>query len=233
MHASGVLSAERESVSFAGEQAAILNAVDRVQPRAVIANPHSILKNIMTPTQAHKDWANYLRGQVGGKSCVAMYYDDDRTLEIPIFSGETDGGVLASTIGLMDYEQSRNPLVRLRTEILIDSHKYDARVLNVLSTIAFYVMKNNWRIRPGVIFEDMLSMYFPYTTLPHIYFTTPFQWDGISKVKVASDVIYPILAIPVSEAEADLANKNDGQDLESLWLENEIQVLDWNRRSSV
>ena len=187
----------------------------------------------MNPTQAHKDWANYLRDQVGGKASIAMYYDEDRTTQIPIFSGETEGGVVAATIGLMDYEQSKNPSVRLRTEILIDSHKYDARIFNVLSTVAFYVMKNNWRVRPGVIFEDMLSMYFPNTMLRHIYFTTPFQWSGISKVKVADDVIYPLLAIPVSEAEADLASTNDGRELESLWLENETQVLDWSRKSSI
>jgi hypothetical protein len=187
----------------------------------------------MTPTQAHKDWAIFLRSQIGGKVSVAMYDDDERTTRIPIFSGETEGGVVGATIGLMDFDQSRSPAVPLRTEILVDSHMHDAGVLNVLSTIAFYVMKNKWRVAPGVIFEDIFEMYFPDTALPHVYFTAPYQWDSMAKIVLSDQTIYPLLAIPISAAEADLAGQNSGRDLESLWTANRVDVLDWNRKSSI
>lgn len=187
----------------------------------------------MTLTQAHKDWANFLRSQIGGKTSVTMYDDDERTTRIPIFSGEIEGGVVGATIGLMDFDQSGNLGVQLRTEVLIDSRVQDARVLNVLSTIAFYVMKDKWRIAPGVIFEDIFQMYFPGTALPHIYFTGPYQWDDMTKVVLGDQTIYPLLAIPISTAEADLASRDSGRDLESFWTANSVDVLDWNRTSSI
>ncbi|NHZ37497.1 suppressor of fused domain protein [Massilia sp. CCM 8692] len=187
----------------------------------------------MTTTQAHKDWVSFLRNQIGGEFAVTKYDDDERTTSIPIYSSQTEGGLVGATVGLMDLDQSRNPAVQIRTEILIDTRMDDARGLNLLSTIAFYIIKNQWRVSPGTVFEEIGGMYFPGTALRHIYFTAPYQWDGMSKVVLSDRTIFPLIAIPISTAEANLASQDAGNALESLWDANRVDVLDWNRKSSV
>jgi len=95
------------------------------------------------------------------------------------------------------------------------------------------MLKDGWRVRPGVIFESMVSMYFPDTKLPHVMFTAPFQWPGMGNVPLSEKTLYPLVAIPVSEAESRLASLNAGKDLERLWEERSVDVLDWGRLSVI
>lgn len=187
----------------------------------------------MVPQKSHKEWANVLRSRVGGSVAITKYSDDARARHVHIFSSESGGGIVAATIGLMEINQSRNSAVDVRTEVLLDSRANDPRVGNVLSTIAFYILKDGWRVTPGTVFENLVSMYFPDTSLPHIYFTTPFQWSDMGKVALSEQVIYPLLAIPVSEAEAELASVDSGRELENLWASRSVDVLNWERASVV
>lgn len=187
----------------------------------------------MTPAPAHKDWVRFLRNRIGEAFAVTRYHDDQGDTSIQIYSGRTAGGMVGATVGLMDLDQSGHPAVQIRTEILIDSRTDDARGLNVLSTIAFYMMKNKWCVSPGTVFEEIFGMYFDGTALPHVYFAAPFQWDDMSKVVLSDRTIFPLVAIPISTAEADMARQDAGNALESLWAERNVDVLDWNRTSSV
>jgi len=119
--------------------------------------------------------------------------------------------------------------MQINSEIILDKRGYDERVPNVLSTIAFYIIKNGWRIAPGAVFKDMMRMYFPEISLPHIYFTAPFQWSTMSKVDLPGETIYPLVAIPISEEESKIAGENDGRVLEKIWAKEQIDVLNWNR----
>jgi hypothetical protein len=187
----------------------------------------------MKPSQAQKDWANILRARIGGEAAVTMYGDEEQTTRIPIFTGKTGGGVIAATIGLMDVNQSGNPDFKVHSEVLIDSRRDSPAVPSILSTISFYVLKNEWKVAPGSIFEDIVSMYLPGTRLPHIYFTAPFQWKDLGKVELIDRIIYPLVAVPISSAEAALASTNKGNDLESLWERLGTDVLDWERESAL
>jgi len=162
-----------------------------------------------------------------------MYDDDARTTRIPIFTSESTDGVVAATIGIMDMNQSKKPLLELRAELMVRSRSNDPVVCNVLSTLAFYLLKDKWQANPGTIFENMVSMYLPETDLPHIFFTAPFEWEEWGKVTLSDRVIHPLLAIPVSNAEADLVTKNSGQDLEALWNSCRTDVFNWSRASAV
>ena len=186
----------------------------------------------MSPLKAHKDWATLLRNRLGGKASVVMYNDDDNVTQVPIFSSENSDGLVAATIGLMDLNQSKKPNLVLRTELMMYSRNNDKLVSNVLSTIAFYILKNGWRANPGTVFESMVSMYFPETHLPHIFFTAPFQWEEWGNVNLDDRVIHPLLAIPVSDAEAELATNRTGGVLESLWSDCGTDVFDWSRKSA-
>ncbi|RZU38530.1 suppressor of fused protein SUFU [Fluviicoccus keumensis] len=187
---------------------------------------------IPTPN-AHKEWAKHMRALVGGHCKVTTYHDETESHQAYIFESETPEGIVAATVGLMEFDQRTHQNFSVNTEIIMDKRGFDPRVSSVLSAIAFYVMKNGWKVAPGVVFESIVQMYFPETKLPHILFTSPYQWKGMSKVQLSDITIYPLLAIPVSEAESNLAMLNKGMALENVWAEESVDVLDWNRISSV
>lgn len=75
----------------------------------------------------------------------------------------------------------------------------------------------------------MVQMYFPETQLPHVMFTTPFQWPDMSRVELDGTTVYPLLAVPISEAERQFAAAHGSDALESQWVERSVDVLDWAR----
>ncbi len=187
----------------------------------------------MTPSQAQKDWATLLKNRLAGTTSVRRYYNDSKTIEIPISATATADGIVAATVGLTDINQSRNPSVALYTELMMHSRDNDETICNVLSTIAIYILKDQWRANPGTIFNDQVALYFPKTKLPHIYFTAPFDWENWGRVALSDRVINPLLAIPVSEAEANFALTQSGQELEALWKNSGTDVFNWKRASAV
>ena len=173
-----------------------------------------------------------MRQLVGGNASVTAYYDEPNANKIHIFASASSDGLVAATVGLMDFNQSHKPGIEIYSEIIMDQRGHDERISNVLSTIAFCVMKDGWKVAPGVIFHDVVKMYAPGTELPHVMFTVPFQWDTMSKLSLSAKTIYPLVAIPISEAEAKVAKANAGQDLEAIWVRQFTDVLDWGRRSA-
>jgi hypothetical protein len=188
----------------------------------------------MTVPVEHKDWAKHLRELVGGACTVTKYYDENEENSIAIFTSRNDEGILAATIGLMDVDQSRNPQVQIAAEVLMDQRGHDERICNVLSTIAFFVLKDGWRVAPGMVFERMVEMYYPNHPLPHVLFVPPFQWESaMTKVSLTGKVVYPLMAIPISEAERNYCARGADRALESLWESRGTDVLNWDRQSAV
>jgi hypothetical protein len=180
----------------------------------------------------HKEWAKHLRQLVGGSASVTAYYDEPNQNKIHVFSSSNNQGIVAATVGLMDINQTGRSDIEIYSEIIMDQKGHDEKILNVLSTIAFCVMKDGWRVAPGVVFYDVVAMYAPNKKLPHVMFTAPFQWDSMSKIGLSEKTIYPLIAIPISEAESKIAEANAGRDLEDLWMKHSTDVLDWGRESA-
>lgn len=185
-----------------------------------------------TIPSAHKEWVKHLKSLVGGDTKVISYADESNQNKIPIFTSSNADGVVAATVGLMEIDQSRNPKNKVPTEIIMDQLGHDERISNVLSTIAFYIMKDGWKVAPGVIFESMIEMYIPETQLPHVMFVSPFQWSNMSRLQLTDRTIYPLIAVPISEAESKVANENQGRALEALWESRGTNVLNWERSSA-
>lgn len=181
----------------------------------------------------HKLWAQHLRAAVGGKCAVTSYLDEPEENHIHIFSSQNSKGIVAATLGLMGINQSQEFGKEIYSEVIMDQRGYDERIGNILSTIAFYVIKDGWKIAPGVIFESMVEMFVPNTELPHVMFASPFRWDRKTGILLGERTVYPLVAVPISKAESEIAAKNQGRDLEELWERQSIDVLDWERRSAV
>lgn len=173
-----------------------------------------------------------MRTFIRGDCAVTNYWDEIEENRAPIFTSRNDEGIVAATIGLMDFNQSLYTESEIFSEIIMDQRGHDECIGNILSTIAFYVMNDNWKVAPGVIFESMVEMYIPETKLPHVMFVAPFQWRNMSKIVLTDKTIYPLVAVPISEAEKQVARTNQGQDLEELWSRLNVDVLNWKRHSA-
>jgi hypothetical protein len=55
----------------------------------------------------------------------------------------------------------------------------------------------------------------------------------LSRVTLSDRTIFPLVAVPISEAESELARANAGRDLEDLWQRKSTDVLDWARTSAI
>lgn len=187
-----------------------------------------------TPPEAHKAWARHFRSLVPGDVAVARFRDEDETHAIDIVTSTQPDGLVAATIGLMEHDQAAATGTPVRTELIMDSRGEVPELQNILATTAFFVMKDGWRIRPGIVFERMVEMYRPDLDLPHVYFTAPFQWDGaMTSVELPTRTIHPMLAVPISTSESRMVAEAGGEALESRWESAGTDVLDWKRSSAV
>lgn len=139
-----------------------------------------------------------------------------------------EGGKICATIGLMDV-QHEPP-----TEILMDSTSKDLKLENIISMAAFFIIKEGWKIKPGVVFETLVSEYHPELAIKHLLFIPQYQWsEALSKVKLEQGYIYPLLAIGITNEELDFISHKGVSALEDFWEKNDINVLNWHRSSSV
>jgi len=180
------------------------------------------------PSESNIEWANIVSSLTGGNRSVASYYDEAETSSIDVLTILNNGGKVCATIGLMDTPHDPP------TEILMDSAGDDIKLENIISTAAFFIMKDGWKIRPGAVFESLVAEYHPELALKHLLFVPQYQWgEALSKVKLKQGYVYPLLAVAVSDGELDFISKNGVSALENLWEKEDVGVLNWHRSSSV
>src|SRR4051812_47331978 len=184
------------------------------------------------PPAAHIEWAKYLRAQVPGDAVhVRLHYDEAERNRIAILTSENAAGIVAATVGVMDIDQSRPGQPPLATEILLDARGRPPYIANVAATIGFYIVKDGWRVAPGVTFADMVGMYAPELAVKHVVFVPPFQWDDgrLTKVALADRTVYPLLAVPITDGELQLVRDHGAEALQDRWERQSTDVLDWGR----
>jgi len=182
------------------------------------------------PPADHIKWVSYLRKKVPGDVRVFRHYDEGEQNAIHIFTSENDEGVVAATVGLMDFDQRRGSGPPIGTEVLLDGRGRPPHIANVAATIAFFIMKDGRKVAPDVTFADMVSMYAPELEVKHILFIPPFQWgEGMSRVTLGERTIYPLLAVPITDRELGFVKDYGAGALQSLWEQRHTDVLDWSR----
>ena len=187
------------------------------------------------PPAAHVEWAKYLRSKVPGDAIhVRRHYDDAEQHAIAIFTSENAHGVVAATVGVMEVDQRRGEGPPLATEILLDARGRRPYAADVLATVAFFILKDGWRVRPGVTFADIIPMYAPELRVKHMLFTPAFQWqEGMTRVTLTDRTIYPLLAVPITDEELELVKSRGADVLEERWIRSSTDVLDWSREGVV
>lgn len=183
------------------------------------------------PPTTHVAWVKHLRARVpGDRLRVHAHHDEDERTSIDVFTSENADGVVAATVGLMDHTRP------IATEVLVDARGPRCDAANLAATIAFFVMKDGWRVAPGVTFADLVGWYAPDLRVKHVLFVTPFQLpDGsLTRVDLAGGTtVHPLLAVPITEEERAFVILRGADALEDRWEQSSTDVLDWTRAGVV
>jgi len=186
------------------------------------------------PTDEDKLWAKHVVALTPGKPKVTKYWDDGEKYSIDVLAIATDSGKICATLGLSKVVQWTESNPPIRSEILADSKNSDIKIENVISTAAFYILKDNWRIKPGVVFEDIVSWYISGQELKHLLFIEQYQWGKeMSRFEGGTVPIFPLLAVPISESERVFIKEFGIDALQEIWQQKHVDVCDWARSSAV
>ena len=186
----------------------------------------------MKPAERQKELYKKLSPIIGIQPKVIKYADDtgDNAIFIMECPDPNDNEVMFySTIGLSDYSVGDK-----KYELMMTGYSSDDNVGNILSTSAFFCVKDNWTVNYGTVFENLVEMYYKDSVMRHIYFTNPFLWeDKLEGFEVQNEAIFFLLAIPISDAELDFLNYNGKEPLETIFEEKEIDIFDIHRDSVI
>lgn len=186
---------------------------------------------------ADKEIAKTMASAFGGAARVFQYWDNDERSRIAILHAADQpsaGATSYSTIGLSHWSIPGSVKPPLGVEIVgaCDSDVEDFG--NVVSTAAFCVINSGWKCEPGRIFADVVSAHYADTTVPHLFFVSPFLWDADLSSRVIVDrTVAWLQAVPISSAERTYAEEKGGEALEEKFEEKQIDVFDLYRSSVV
>ena len=190
----------------------------------------------MSVSEENKVLARTALNAFEGKPNVSKYWDENNKSSVDILSCELKNieGILSySTLGLSDfsvgYEENRIPL---RVEI-VGASNFDY-LPNILATCAFNIINSKFDCSFGTIFKDVVKMYLPNSPMKHILFLSPILWeDKLKTIKFEKKQVTWLMAIPISEEEKNYVDNNGLKDLEELFDENQINILDLERASVI
>ena len=192
-----------------------------------------------TVSKENKEIAKYITEIVGIDRTVREYFDDNNENSINIFTCENpiDSEVkFYGTIGLSDYPnvvEMKDSRKNIPIELLILGYKKYESIPNILSTCAFYVLKDKWTCQPGSVFKNMVDFYYQ-KEMQHIIFVQPFLWENkLESLKLENKTVDWLLAVQISETELQFRLKNGSERLETLFEKNEINIFDLDRKSVI
>lgn len=192
----------------------------------------------MNVSNEKKRLAKYVANIFGGKASVFTYGDDNKESKIAILHAESSpnfGEISYSTIGLSDYDIDLTVEDKpLRVEIVGASPNEFQEYGNIISTCAFNIINSGYFCFPGMIYPDIVKMYYPDYNMKHIMFVSPFLWnDKLEAQDLESKRILWLQTIPISEVEYLYVEKNGSESFLELLEESDIDILDLDRESIV
>lgn len=190
-------------------------------------------------TPRMKAVAKHTKAELGAQSTsIFQFWDNDRRSDVHILCADDvpQQGVRSfATIGL-----SEHPLMfqgeeyPVRVEFLGACGSAFPGFDNVLATLAFCVINSKWFAAPGLIFPDVLAMHRASVTMQDVYFATQFLWEQkFRSTQIDGVEVAWLLAVPISRAETEFADKYGAEKLEDLFVEKDIDIFNLNRPSVV
>lgn len=176
-----------------------------------------------------------LRGLIGGTGRVHEYWDEreHNSVAIASFVDVPEPGL--TTYSTVTLHQVPNELdgQDLRVELIGTVPTGHEDFANVLATCAFTVAKEGWLAAPGVVFPDAVRQYFPRSTTPHLMWTEPFAWEGLSTLQLeGAGAVHWLAGLPLSDAEVELLDRDGRDALEEALETSAAPLVDLERASA-
>lgn len=193
----------------------------------------------MPPTPENKAIAQYIATAFGGKPVVTNYVHDDPPLAIPLINCENrpfDGVRSFGTIGLSDTVMVDEVGEEFHTRLELVSAADDVHELfaNVIAAAAFRIMRSQEACAPGSVFRDYVKEFLPFSSTPHLYFTSPFEWESsLRSRRFGNKLVSWMYAVPISDSEADFLDEFGDDAFESRLEAENANVFDLMRDSIV
>lgn len=90
------------------------------------------------------------------------------------------------------------------------------------------IIKQKWFCAPGTFLSNAVSQF---GDMQHLYFTTPFGFDGFSTESFGERKVSWLSPVPVSSAELQFARENSTEKLEEAFEENDVDWFNLKRAS--
>ena len=182
--------------------------------------------------------ARHINDVVGGVPEFSRYDDKNNTSAIHIMTIQDvpEYGInMYSTVGTSAYSIGlKTDGVPLRAELMFAIDKTQEMIPDILATCAFCIINSHYECYPGIIFYDVISAYIGDSDMKHVMFVAPFLWEGKYHGMILEDKrVEWLLAVPISEAEGEYAEKYGSDALEELFEKNDIDIFDMYRKSVI
>ncbi|MEM8639525.1 MAG: suppressor of fused domain protein [Cyanobacteria bacterium P01_G01_bin.54] len=189
------------------------------------------------PSSENKSIAKKIISIIGGSPTVTQFWDENEDNHIDLLSlenSQTHNATTFCSLGLSDSPlYFRGKEYSVRVELMGCCRSKDELFANIISTAAFYIMKDHWFCAPGVIYPDIVTMYYPETSMKHLFFMSPFFWNEAlpDVMEFSTKKVAFLLGVPISEQERNYAVQNSPRELEDLFEKEQINILDLDRDS--
>lgn len=176
--------------------------------------------------------------EIGANVKVHSYYDRKEEAKIDLYIAKDRPEVMLSTystIGLSEYtigvtdKKSRE----IRVEFIGVCSTEVEVFPNILSSCAFNIINSKYTCKPGIVYPGVISSYLKETDMKHIYFTSPFLWEGLQGLEINNHAITWLLAMPISDMEFEYIQCNGDEAFEELLEQSEVDFSDIYRDSVV
>lgn len=181
--------------------------------------------------------ARYVAKAFGGTPSVREYLHDNLPLRIDILSTKDQPDTNLTSFGTLGL--SDTPLkwgdgeFPTRIELCAAAASSFDQFPNIISSASFNVMRTQVVCHPGTVMPNYVAEYYPNTSLPHLYFTSPFPWeDELKSMDLPSKKISWLLCFPISDAESTFLKSHGEEKFEDMLEAEGADIFDLNRHSA-
>ncbi|WP_049962836.1 suppressor of fused domain protein [Ruminococcus sp. HUN007] len=176
---------------------------------------------------------------LGGVQAAFSYQKQDAEHKLDIlYAKQSPGGnyLTASTLGLVNrttgYSDS-NTGKEIRAEIIMSSYGGHDMAGKILSTAGIGIYDTNIRYGYGTVLKGIMELYYPNSDMKHLFLMLPPPlWKKSFGVTDADESIITFLyALPISQAECDYMSENGIDALQNFFVEKNIDMFDFERKS--
>jgi hypothetical protein len=186
----------------------------------------------MTPSASAKSAARELMRTWGEKPKVFRHWDEAEQHFIDVAScvnSPVDGVTAVGTVGLSDHNLG---LGSPRVELIGAFPSTFADGPNVVATCAFNAFKDGVPTQPDAIHANVVRLYAPATSVPHVLLTDPFLWsDGPRTIDEGDHKTAWLMIVPISEDEVAYSANHGVSALTDRFEEQQIDIFNLHRSS--